>query len=112
MGGRVVRYASEVYFTSDQSGLQQAINHLSESISVGAHRFVASISTDDIVRLLTSKYAEISERTNRLHMDLSKFILAEVEPEGGAGEAGMGAVETLEEITQKAKAVVRDSGGY
>ncbi len=110
MGGRVVRYASEVYFTSDQSGLQQAINHLSESISVGAHRFVASISTDDIVRLLTSKYAEISERTNRLHMDLSKFILAEVEPEGGAGEAGMGAVETLEEITQKAKAVVRDSG--
>ena len=111
MGGRMVRYASEVYFTSDQSGLQKAINQLSESISVGAHRFVASISTDDIVPLLTSKYAEISERTNRLHMDLSKFILAEVEPEGGAGEAGMGAVETLEEITQKAKAVVRDSGG-
>jgi predicted ATPase len=114
MGGRVVRYPSEIHFMSDQAGLQQAINQLSERISVREHRFVASISTDDIVRLLTSKYAEISEKSNRLHMELSKFILAEVEPDGRTGKVGTGSAkeanETLEEITQRAKTVVRDSG--
>ena len=54
------------------------MNELSERVSVGAHRFVASISTDDINRLVTSKYAEISEKNNRLHMDLSRFILRHV----------------------------------
>ena len=41
---------------------------------LGNHHFVASISTQDIVALLTSKFAEISQRTNSLHRDLSESI--------------------------------------
>ncbi len=69
---------SSAYVVADSSGIQQAMNQLSERLSVGDHRFVASISTDDINRLLTLKYAEISERNNRLHMELSRSILDQV----------------------------------
>ena len=58
--------------------LQQSLSRLSERLSVGDHRFVASISTDDIEILLTSKYAEISEQTNRLNKQLSTYILKQV----------------------------------
>jgi predicted ATPase len=54
--------------------LQAAMAALSDEISVYDHRFVASISTHDVVELLTKKYAESSERTNSLHVGLSEFI--------------------------------------
>lgn len=54
--------------------LQQAMADLSTSLSVYDHKFIASISTHDIVDLLTEKYAAISQRTNTLHIDLSKEI--------------------------------------
>jgi energy-coupling factor transporter ATP-binding protein EcfA2 len=66
------------YLARDTAAIQQAMNQLSDRLSVGAHRFVASISTDDINGLLTLKYAEISGKNNRLHMDLSRFILKQV----------------------------------
>ena len=95
-------------------GLQQAMKELSERVSVGAHRLVASTSTDDIDRLLTSQYADVSERNNHLHMDLSKFILERV---GGGSRNGAGAnaaeplttEETLEEIQQRVRNVTRQS---
>ncbi|HEV7927493.1 MAG TPA: AAA family ATPase [Verrucomicrobiae bacterium] len=55
--------------------LQEALSDFSESLDIGNHHFVASISTLDIVTLLTSKYAEISQHTNQLQQDLSKFII-------------------------------------
>lgn len=73
------------YLNMGSSSLQQAMNDLSERVSVGAHRLVASTSTDDIDRLLTSQYAHVSERNNHLHMDLSKFILERV---GGGSRNG------------------------
>jgi predicted ATP-dependent endonuclease of OLD family len=54
--------------------LQMAMNELSGRLSVPPHRFVASISTDDIVELLTSQYADVSEKTNLLQGELSEFI--------------------------------------
>ena len=54
--------------------LQQAMADLSTSLSVYDHKFISSISTHDIVELLTEKYAAISQRTNTLHIDLSKEI--------------------------------------
>ncbi len=54
--------------------LQEALSDLSDSLDVGNHHFVASISTDDIVNLLTAKFAESSRRTNRLHVHLADFI--------------------------------------
>ena len=58
--------------TTDQ--LQEAMSRLSVGISVYDHKFIASISTHDIVELLREKYAEISNRTNELHVQLSKEI--------------------------------------
>jgi predicted ATPase len=95
-------------------GLQQAMKELSERVSVGAHRLVASTSTDDIDRLLTSQYVHLSEMNNHLHMDLSKFILERV---GGGSRNGAGAnaaeplttEETLEEIQQRVRNVTQQS---
>ena len=43
-------------------------------MSVFQHQFIASISTDDIIELLTQQYADVSEQTNRLNRELSEFI--------------------------------------
>ena len=115
MRRRVFRPSREALVSRESRDLQQAINNLSERLSVGSHRFVASISTDDIVRLLMSKYAEISERTNRLHMDLSRFILqrvgGEITPDSGtAGTMDeTESKEALADIQQRARNVVQES---
>jgi predicted ATPase len=104
---------SGYYLARDTAAIQQAMNQLSDRLSVGAHRFVASISTDDLNGLLTLKYAEISERNNRLHMDLSRFILKQVgERTGNDREANWTerqASKTLEEIEDRARRVTRES---
>lgn len=50
------------------------------------HRFVASISTNDIVDLLTKQYAENSEKTNKLHTSLSAFITEQISDYSEAGK--------------------------
>lgn len=94
-----------VYRGSDPGMLQQAMDQLSERLSVAQHRFVASISTHDIVRLLTSQYAEVSETTNRLHMELSKFILKEM-PYGGSNS---NQASLLSQIHERARSVTEKS---
>jgi predicted ATPase len=59
---------------SPAHSLNEQIRELSDLLSVMDHKFIASISTDDIVRLLTERYAEISEQTNHLHLQLSEYI--------------------------------------
>lgn len=54
--------------------LSQAISTYSGRMSAGNHRFIASISTEDIEALLTKKYALLSDQTNQLHTDLSSYI--------------------------------------
>ncbi len=54
--------------------LQEALSNFSDAFDVGRHHFVASISTEDIVRLLTSKYALISRHTDALHKRLAENI--------------------------------------
>ena len=58
--------------------LQEALSRLSGDISVYDHKFVASISTHDIVELLREKYAEISNTINELHAQLSKEITEQI----------------------------------
>jgi predicted ATPase len=58
--------------------LQEAMSRLSTEVSVYDHKFIASISTHDIVELLTEKYADISEKTNQLHVKLSKEITQQI----------------------------------
>jgi len=55
-------------------GLENAFSDLSNYLSVEKHQFVTSVSTDDLTRLLTQQYAEISERINQLQNKLSQLI--------------------------------------
>ena len=103
-------------FDGERLGLQQAVHNLSERLSVGSHRFIASISTDDIVRLVTSKYAEISEKTNRLHMELSRYFL-DLDRVGSKGASSpkkqlddnSDSQVALEDIRQRAKSVTQQT---
>jgi len=109
----------DVYDPSEARGLQRAMNRLSDRLSRSNHRFVASTSTDDIVELVTSKYAEISEHTNRLHMELSRSILGQLTAVpiavGGRDEVEFDpAIETepreaLEAIQRRARSITTES---
>ena len=63
--------------------LQEALSELSSAVSVYDHKFIASISTHDIVRLLTQKYADISEEINKLHAKLSQEITQKIRDYSG-----------------------------
>lgn len=67
------------YHYSSYIGLNEQMRELSELLSVFDHKFIASISTDDIVRLLTQRYAEVSEKTNHLHQQLSEKIQTHIQ---------------------------------
>lgn len=56
------------------SRLQEAMSQLSNRVSVFDHTFIASISTRDIVQLLTARYADIYRKTNALNVQLSQEI--------------------------------------
>jgi len=92
--------------------LQLALSQLSQSLSTPNHRMVASISTADLVELLTIQYADISERTNRVHVALSEYITDMIrtyerkqdEPQSSQLEA---ATKSLENIQQKANDTAR-----
>ncbi len=59
--------------------LQEAMLRLSTDASTANnHKFIASISTDDIVKLLTEKYADVSSKTNELHVKLSEDITQKI----------------------------------
>lgn len=58
--------------------VEEAFNTVSSRISVKNHRFITSVSTVDIANLLNEKLAEISEQTNKLHSQLTKFITDEI----------------------------------
>jgi predicted ATP-dependent endonuclease of OLD family len=113
IGDRITPNVMDAHQPGTNMTIQQAMNELSDRLSVEGHRFVASISTDDINRLLTSKYAEISERNNHIHMDFSRFILQQVGEKTGddreASSTERQTRKTLDEIEDRARRVARES---
>jgi predicted ATP-binding protein involved in virulence len=59
--------------------IRLALETVSDRMSVGKHRFVCSISTADVVNLLTTRYAEVSRQTNAAHSELARKIITEIE---------------------------------
>ncbi len=72
---RTYRYRPSGSFHS----LQEAMSELSEGMSVEDHRFVASISTDDVATLLKQKHAEISRKIDEHQVQLSSDITQKIE---------------------------------
>jgi len=59
--------------------LNSALNEISSRITPNRkNRFIASISTNDIIRLLDSKYTEILEQIRRLENRQSQLILGKI----------------------------------
>jgi predicted ATP-binding protein involved in virulence len=75
--------------------LLQAMSSYASTMSVGNHKFIASISTEDIEQLLTSQYADVSERTNNLHFELSNFISKKVSPNAPTSKTDKRAAKEL-----------------
>jgi predicted ATP-dependent endonuclease of OLD family len=72
---RIMRRHAQTY-----SALERTLAEVAHRLSfVGEHRFVFSISTSDIMDLLTSKYADISQHTNSEQAVLVKAIISEIE---------------------------------
>jgi ABC-type lipoprotein export system ATPase subunit len=56
--------------------LREALDAISENLTTSFnHKFIASVSTEDINYLLSNKYADISEEIRRLEANQSKTIL-------------------------------------
>jgi predicted ATPase len=58
--------------------LRGALSGLSTEVSAFNHRFITSISTYDIIELLTERYTDVSSKTNQVHATLSKQITQEI----------------------------------
>ena len=69
------------YGHSVARNLNDAVEEYSSAMSSRRHKFVASISTSDIEELLMRKYADVSEKTNSLYLDFSRFIMTQMEQE-------------------------------
>ena len=63
----------------ERDDIQEEFDRLSNRLSVLTHKFVCSISTHDIVSLLTSRYARASEKTNEYYLGLSTLISSQIE---------------------------------
>jgi predicted ATP-binding protein involved in virulence len=63
-------------FHSDS--LKDAMNEFSERLSSHNQKFVASISTDDIVLLLSREYAEVNSKINKMQKEKSDSIIAKI----------------------------------
>lgn len=86
--------------------LHAAMNDLSRQLTVMSHAFVASISTRDIIDLLTMKYAEVSEKTNSSHSELSKFITSIIEKYQSAKKIKSKKTKSLGKGLQEAEKVL------
>ena len=83
--------------------LQEAMSRLSTQVSVDDHKFIASISTHDIVELLTEKYADVSEKTNELYVTLSKEITHTISETKETDDANPVLTEIQKRVEQSTK---------
>ena len=90
--------------------LQESMSRLSNQVSVFNHKFIASISTNDIVELLTEKYADVSEKTNELYVKLSKEItqkISDTEASDDASPVLADIQKSVEQFTNRQNSLLR-----
>ena len=85
--------------------LQEAMSELSNGMSFEDHKFVASISTDDVASLLKQKHNEISRNIDESQVKLSRDITRKIENYFGNGtdmetQGAQDAIPVLEEIRE------------
>ncbi len=103
---RTYRYRPSGSFHS----LQEAMSELSEGMSVEDHKFVASISTDDVATLLKQKHVEISRKIDEHQVQLSSDITQKIEDYFG-DDTEMDTRAVLEDIRESVDKVTQTREG-
>lgn len=70
---------SDVRILSVPEMLQVSMSRFSDEVSINEHKFVASISTEDLRELLTQKYADIYERINNRQSQVLEDIAKKIQ---------------------------------
>jgi predicted ATP-binding protein involved in virulence len=63
---------------SSRNSLRESLSELSERLSTTTNKFISSISTDDLVTLLTKEYASVTEQMNTLQKRQSDSIIQKI----------------------------------
>jgi predicted ATPase len=64
---------------NDETSIKHELDKLSNRLTIEEHKFICSISTHDLGRLLTSRYAKASEKTNEDFLRFSALISSQIE---------------------------------
>ena len=67
------------FFASTPEMLQNSMSRFSDAVSINGHKFIASISTEDLGELLTQKYADIYEEISTRQARVLENILKEMQ---------------------------------
>ena len=70
---------SDVRILSVPEMLQVSMSRFSDEVSINEHKFVASISTEDLRELLTQKYADIYEKINNRQSQVLEEIAKKIQ---------------------------------
>jgi predicted ATPase len=102
---RRVRFPSFGVAATAEVSIGSQLEQLSKDLSSGQHKFVCSISTDDIAALLTQRYAYASEEVNRKYTEFSGEILDGIRSWEQAAFKGDRAEKLLLDIQSQANEV-------
>ena len=70
---------SDVRILSVPEMLQVSMSRFSDEVSINEHKFITSISTEDLRELLTQKYADIYEKINNRQSQVLEEISKEIQ---------------------------------
>ena len=84
-GGFNMEVSRQEHFYPDS--LKDAMSEMSNRLSTGNQKFIASISTDDIVSLITQQYADINTRVNAIQKKQSDQIIDRIKYRKDAQES-------------------------
>ena len=86
------------FLASTPEMLQASVSGFSNDVSINGHKFIASISTEDLGELLTQKYADIYEEISTRQAQVLEEISIEMQNDPGKNK--------VSEITQEPLAVL------
>ncbi len=95
-------------YSATVTKVEEAMRELSEFLSAAGHRFIASLSTQDVIGILTDFYTETLERVNQENFVLSQKItsaLSQYTPLEGARKDSATSDQLTETLNQIQKLV-------
>ena len=93
--------------------LQEPISQFSNEFSASNHKLIASISTHDIVELLTEKHADASKKMDESYANLSKEIkqkISKINPLEEPPPVWAGIQDQIAEVANEQKSLFRTFG--